>query len=172
MALLLLLGWTGASRFQCARACAYCRLAREATQPRMPRSTFFPSVPGLPVHAVLTACWLVLRYKIPVMDFDTFMANVKATGAQPYLVLNYDSANLINGSGDWSYNQLLDLAKSWIAYIIKMGYKVRVCRDADSSPNGCLRQGLACDSRPDHDEAANHAAAQTAAHLQILDSML
>ena len=77
---------------------------------------------------VLTACALVQRYKIPVMDFDQFMGNVKATGAKPYLVLNYDSCNIINGPGDWSFNQLLELAKSWIAYIIRMGYQVWVCR--------------------------------------------
>ena len=64
------------------------------------------------------------RFKVPVMDFDQFMGNVKATGAVPYLVLNYDSCNLIYGSGDWSYSQLLALAQSWVAYIIRMGYAV------------------------------------------------
>ena len=52
------------------------------------------------------------------------MSAITATGADPYLVLNYDSANLINGPGDWSYAQLLALAQSWVTYIKRMGYKV------------------------------------------------
>ena len=59
-----------------------------------------------------------------MLDFDQFMSNVQATGAVPYLVLNYDSCNLSFGSGDWTYSQLLALAQSWITYIVKMGYKV------------------------------------------------
>ncbi|KAK9834900.1 hypothetical protein WJX81_007315 [Elliptochloris bilobata] len=62
-------------------------------------------------------------YSIPVLDFDQFMGYVKATNAVPYLVLNYDSCSLRFGSGDWSYDQLLALAKSWLSYIVQMGYK-------------------------------------------------
>ena len=64
------------------------------------------------------------RFNFPVLDFDQFMSYVKSTGATPYLVLNYDSANLIYGSGDWSYSQLLALAQSWLQYIVRMGYQV------------------------------------------------
>ena len=66
----------------------------------------------------------VRSFKFPVLDFDQFMSLTKATASEPYLVLNYDSANLIYGSGDWSYSQLLALAQSWLQYIIRMGYKV------------------------------------------------
>ena len=78
----------------------------------------------------LTPCGLAPRYKIPVLNFDQFMSNVQATGSRPYLVLNYDSCNLINGSGDWSYSQLLALAQSWIAYIVRKGYKVTSAQGA------------------------------------------
>ena len=59
------------------------------------------------------------------MNFDQFMGVVQATGADPYLVLNFDSCNLIHGSGDWSYTQLGQLAVSWAQYIARMGYSVR-----------------------------------------------
>ena len=72
-------------------------------------------------------------FNIPVLDFDQFMSLTKATSSTPYLVLNYDSANLIYGSGDWSYSQLLALAQSWLQYIVRMGYKVLPCRP----PAGC-----------------------------------
>ncbi|KAK9823048.1 hypothetical protein WJX81_003290 [Elliptochloris bilobata] len=65
-----------------------------------------------------------VNYRNPPLDFDTFMSYVKATSAEPYLVLNYDSCNYILGPNDWSYDQLFALAKSWLTYIAQMGYKV------------------------------------------------
>jgi len=67
----------------------------------------------------------------PPLDFDAFMSCIEATGALPYLVLNYDSANLVHGPNDWSYDQLLELAKSWLSYIQRMGYQARRPGSAD-----------------------------------------
>ena len=58
------------------------------------------------------------------MNFDQFMSYTQATGADPYLVLNYDSCNKIFGSADWSYSQLGQLAVSWLQYIARKGYSV------------------------------------------------
>ncbi len=70
------------------------------------------------------------RFVINTLDFDQYMSYVQATGAEPYVVLNYDSANTILGPGDWSYTKLLALAKSWLNYIKSKGYKVRPCQPA------------------------------------------
>ena len=64
------------------------------------------------------------RFTYPVLNFDQFMSYVQATGADPFLVLNFDSCNLIYGSGDWSYTQLGQLAVSWLQYIARKGYSV------------------------------------------------
>ena len=68
------------------------------------------------------------------------MSLTKATSSEPYVVLNYDSANLIYSSGDWSYSRLLALAQSWLQYIIRMGYKVPPC----SSQRAAATPMLAC----------------------------
>ncbi|KAK9834894.1 hypothetical protein WJX81_006971 [Elliptochloris bilobata] len=57
------------------------------------------------------------------LDFDEFMGVVAATGADPYLVLNYDSAN--KPGERWNYEQLRDAAESWVAYIVRKGYQVK-----------------------------------------------
>lgn len=84
------------------------------------------------------------------MTFDQFMSYVQATGADPYLVLNYDSANLIHGSADWSYTQLGLLAVSWLQYIARKGYSVR-----PRSLQGC-QQGMCCHA-PCHASCSQHA---------------
>ena len=65
------------------------------------------------------------RFVINTLDFDTYMSYIQATGADPYVVINYDSANSVWGPKDWTYTQLLALAKSWVSYIKRKGYKVR-----------------------------------------------
>ena len=73
---------------------------------------------------VLRTC-AVARFVINTLDFDTYMSYIQATGADPYVVINYDSANSVWGPKDWTYTQLLALAKSWVSYISRKGYKVR-----------------------------------------------
>jgi hypothetical protein len=65
------------------------------------------------------------RYIHPPLAFDTFMSYVDALGAVPYLVLNYDSGNFASGPNDWTYAKLLDLAVSWLSYIVRTGHKAR-----------------------------------------------
>ena len=45
------------------------------------------------------------------------MEVVAATGAEPYLVLNYDSANKPSAdpADSWGYDMLRDAAESWVA---------------------------------------------------------
>jgi hypothetical protein len=68
------------------------------------------------------------RYVYPPLAFDTFMSYVNALGAVPYLVLNYDSGNFASGPNDWTYAKLLDLAVSWLSYIVRQGHKARGAR--------------------------------------------
>jgi hypothetical protein len=84
------------------------------------------------------------RFVQPPLDFDAFMLCIEATGALPYLVLNYDSANLVHGPNDWSYDQLLDLAKSWLSYIQRMGYQARRPGPADPGERVCGRGQSSC----------------------------
>lgn len=51
---------------------------------------------------------------------------VDASGADPYLVLNYSSANNppANPGESWDYDLLRDAAESWVAYIVRKGYQV------------------------------------------------
>ena len=60
------------------------------------------------------------------LDFDQFMEVVVASGADPYLVLNYSSANNppANPGEAWDYDLLRDAAESWVAYIVRKGYQV------------------------------------------------
>ena len=66
------------------------------------------------------------RFVDKPLDFDQFMEVVAATGADPYLVLNYDSANKppANPGDSWDYEKLRDAAESWVAYIVRKGYQV------------------------------------------------
>ena len=73
------------------------------------------------------------------MDFDQFMEVVAATGAEPYLVLNYDSANKPSAdpADSWGYDKLRDAAESWVAYIVRKGYQV-TCPSMGAVPHACL----------------------------------
>lgn len=64
------------------------------------------------------------RFTHKPLDFDEFMDVVAATGADPYLVLNYDSAN--KPGVRWDYDQLRDAAESWVSYIVRKGYQARL----------------------------------------------
>ena len=114
------------------------------------------------------------------------MSSVQATGADPYLVLNYDSCNKIFGSADWSYAQLGQLAISWLQYIARKGYSVRprslqgclqhacavmLLAKPPCSLDATLRQGRACNAATNpegraHD--ANQLAAHCTLHMQLL----
>ena len=63
------------------------------------------------------------RFVDKPLDFDEFMDVAAAAGAEPYLVLNYDSAN--KPGQRWGYDQLRDAAESWVAYIVRKGYQAR-----------------------------------------------
>ena len=99
------------SRFKCTQSipcfsCAACRAADAACQSRPASvSRSFVNKP---------------------LDFDQFMDLVATTGADPYLVLNYDSANKpsANPGDSWDYDKLRDAAVSWVAYIVRKGYQV------------------------------------------------
>ena len=129
----------GAACVQCALSCrpATCERTSCSSQPTAWAQTRQPlrlgawqsasraadaGLPCLPQHS--SRLCIARRFNFPTLDFDQFMSITKATSTTPYLVLNYDSANLIYGSGDWSYSQLLALAQSWLQYIIRMGYQV------------------------------------------------
>ena len=58
------------------------------------------------------------------LDFGQFMDIVEATGADPYLVLNYKSANMCGEC--WGYEKLRDAAEAWVAYIVRHGYQARL----------------------------------------------
>ena len=77
------------------------------------------------------------------MNFNQFMSYVQATGADAYLVLNYDSANMIYGSADWSYTQLGQLAVSWLQYIARKGYTVRLRCSQSCQQHACAVMLLA-----------------------------
>ena len=66
------------------------------------------------------------RFVNKPLDFDQFMEVVAASGADPYLVLNYACANNppANPGESWDYDLLRDAAESWVAYIIHKGYQV------------------------------------------------
>lgn len=67
------------------------------------------------------------RFVDKPLDFDEFMDVVVAAGADPYLVLNYDSANKepYPGGERWDYDKLRNAAESWVAYIVRKGYEAR-----------------------------------------------
>ena len=66
------------------------------------------------------------RFVHKPLDFGQFMEVVAATGADPYLVLNYDSANKPSAdpADSWGYDKLRDATESWVAYIVRKGYQV------------------------------------------------
>ena len=96
-------------------------------------------MPASPVPLKLTMLRCAVRsHLFPVLNFDQFMGVVQATGADPYLVLNFDSCNLIYGSGDWSYTQLGQLAVSWAQYIARKGYSVRARSLQSGQQHACV----------------------------------
>ena len=79
------------------------------------------------------------------LDFEQFMDVVAATSADPYLVLNYKSANMCGG---WDYEKLRDAAESWVAYIVRRGHQARL------TPVDCLQLALARSQLRLHTELA------------------
>lgn len=130
-------------------------LAAEASaKPNLALNTMplSPAWPGLRLgprgcqqtHGKALAC---CRFVNKPLDFDDFMDVAAAAGAEPYLVLNYDSAN--KPGQRWDYDQLRDAAESWVSYIVRKGYQARALSHPKEGPAaGCQESRASHPGRP------------------------
>ena len=58
-----------------------------------------------------------------------------SSGANPYIVVNYDSVN--KAGSDYGYNDMRDAAAAWVAYAKSKGYNVRHWEFSNESLHYC-----------------------------------